>query len=123
MLEPVKQIFFESVDEIFESDLKIMQSFKTHQIYEDNPKYQNVLKSNRIHEINAKNEFLTRHAAKEMKFVMYTDCYERQMVVEIWGDGKSFNGYYLVKDPVSTARVNLIVDPTNPYMQKFQGYF
>lgn len=116
MLEPAKIKPLKSIEEVFESEVKFWN------VPEINLKYvdEEVLKDRIIptSKLTAGN----KKYRGENNIATMTFCPLYLMLMEKYGNGKSYEGFYMVKEPIFKDRFNFIVDPTNPYIEKFQGW-
>lgn len=123
MLKPVQQNLLKSVDELFESTLRI-EFTSLDLLYEDNPKYQRVKKQNdRIVGFTPSpiGEGWTEECTDYHIAVKYP-CEEFRMFMESGGDGKTYRGMYMIPEVVYIDRDDLFIGPFHPYLDKFQYY-
>lgn len=118
MLKPIKEKLLKSVDELFESNLKIDFDENLENLYSDNKKYQKVVEQNRVQEVPYHIDDLTNYLFNE-NIAMLQDC-KKQKVFQHFGSGKSHNNLYIIPQPVFIYRDDLTIAPLHPYFDKFQ---
>ncbi len=63
----------------------------------------------------------TREFKRRNMIADFAECEIFQKLIETKGNGKTLSEFYLIKDPIYVKRLNLPVDPTSPYLERFQG--
>lgn len=121
MLQPLQEHLIKTVDELLDSEVKIEKFVDYENVKRINPRYEQAEKDNRVLEFH-----FNPSVTDDWKY--YTDnnvaanshCDGIKNAIEHLGDGKSWNGLYLVPDVSHTVKNNLLIRPFHPYLDEFQ---
>lgn len=115
MLQPLQHKLLKTVDELFDSDVKIIENDFIHAIHIDNPKYQNALKNGRVVSFDLILDNFYEHYSKEnMATVQF--CKEFKDLIE----KEKIQGFYQITEVAYSLRHNLIILPFHPFIDKIQ---
>lgn len=120
MLNPIRQDQLRSFDEVLDSNLKIFSGNGLDEIYRTNPKYQKAKQDLRVLDL----PYYKNWPAKviEMNLAHTQPCKIMKNRIENWGDGKSWEGLYLIPEKFMTTPEDLYVRPYHRFLGEFQKF-
>lgn len=121
MLKPIELKLLKTLDELFESDIRINYDLEMNYIDEENEKFKKAIEEGRVGNFLTvfKNSSIRKFIA-ERKTAYFDFCSFNRYVMN-YGDGKTFQGIYVIPEVVATIHYNFMVAPLSPYFDKFQS--
>lgn len=117
MLDSVRQPLLKTIDDLLDSDLKILYSWSFEYMQENNPKFQKMMAENRFSSPDI-NDW--HKDAVAMNLAYWDRCEDVKNQIDLLGDGKSYLGQYLINEYIDSIPVDLYTRPFHPYLAEFQ---
>jgi hypothetical protein len=119
MLKPVQQKFFKTRDELFSSDYNIQASMSSLPLFPDNPYFQKAAKENRVIKTKAETLNDANYYLKH-RMAYPKHCNYNRELIDYFGDGKSYQGFYQIPQVAITVHDSLMVAHFHPLIDKYQ---
>jgi hypothetical protein len=121
MLQPVQQNFLKTIEELFDSKYNIKHNALLDPIYENNPKYRKAVAEKRVVKNfvwSGKDQWTDIFKIHHMTWPQ--SCKTFLNVFKVYGNGKSYQGFYQINEIVFSEHANIYVAPFHPFHDKFQ---
>lgn len=122
MLQPIQQKLLKSINELFDSEVKIEFFRDFNNLQKENPKYQKAFAQGRVITLETSFEDDSVWTSEYIKnnFASLQPCEHFKNLIKHQIDGKSWRGLYLIPEVAYTEVENFFTAPFHPYIEKFQ---
>ncbi len=123
MLDPIKENFLKSIDEFLESHLKLLlvveHNRSNHQ--QKLSYYYTIFDSQKI-VLSPRNLGWNEVREIGLDFARIEPCKYSKNLIDVFGDGKRYEGFYLIPEVFETRQINLFTPPLHPYLDEVRKF-